>query len=114
LGKMQNALMATIRQHGKPMTFAEMRATASDQPGVKLRPSFERSVRRALHSLTTNNMLIAMGDGGPGDPLRYFLHPLLIGFLGDTPEAKALQAALEADSGANEAAGRFMAKHFKG
>jgi hypothetical protein len=51
-----------------------------------------------------------MGDGGPGDPLRYFIHPLAIGMMGDTPQARALHVALEADSGANEAAAKFMMK----
>jgi hypothetical protein len=72
LGKMQNALLATVRQHGKPMTFADIRATINEGIGradrdAKLRASFERSLRRALHRLTSDPFLIAMGDGGPGD-----------------------------------------------
>jgi hypothetical protein len=28
-----------------------------------------------------------MGDGGPGDPLRYFFHPLFITVISKTPES---------------------------
>ena len=107
--------MWEIRRHGKPMTFADIRAAAiGDDRDVKLSASFERSLRRALHRLAHPDvaLLIAMGDGGPGDPLRYFIHPMAIAFMGKTPEALALQAALEADPGANEAAARCMAKMF--
>jgi hypothetical protein len=41
-----------------------------------------------------------IGDGGRGKPFRYFIHPLILGAICDTPEAQALQQALEADSGA--------------
>jgi hypothetical protein len=114
LGKMQKGLMAMIRQHGKPMTFEDMRANIRQGIGAKpddakLRVSFERSMRRALHRLTSDHLLLAMGDGGPGDPLRYFIHPLMIGMMGDTPEAGALSEALKADSGAEAAAAKFMA-----
>jgi hypothetical protein len=67
-------------------------------------------MRRALHRLADTNLLIAMGDGGPGDPLRYFIHPLMIGMMDDTPERHALQEAIEADSGAEEAAAKFMTR----
>jgi hypothetical protein len=117
LGRLQNGLLAAIRGHGKPMTFADIRAhiiqSIGAQPDEKLRVSFERSLRRALHRLTSDHMLIAMGEGGPGEPLRYFIHPLFIGMMGDTPQALALREALEADSGANEAAAGFMARMLK-
>jgi hypothetical protein len=57
LGKMEQALLATIQLHGKPMTFSDLRAvinSANDtEPSARLRPSFERSARRALHRLTS-------------------------------------------------------------
>jgi hypothetical protein len=102
LGKLQIALMASIRRHRKPMTFADIRAqiiTDLDlKPNTKLRASFERSLRRALHKLSKKDMLLAIGDGGPSDPFRYFIHPLMIGMMGNTPEAHTLQEALLQDA----------------
>ena len=102
-GKMQSRLLTTIQAHGKPMTFEAIRAVirqARDWPAdAKLRPSFERSLRRALHSLTREPFLIAIGDGGRGDPYRYFIHPLLIGMWGDTRLQKALEAEVAAHEG---------------
>ena len=48
--------------------------------------------------------------GGLGEPLRYFLHPLEIGLMGDTPEAQRLRKALKADSGADVAAAMLMVR----
>jgi hypothetical protein len=113
-GKLQKALLATIRQHGKPMTFDDVRAEAlgDDRRDRRMSASFERSLRRALHRMADNGGLIAIGDGGRADPYRYFIHPLYIGMMGDTPEANALQQALEADPGAEKAAGKWMAGMF--
>jgi hypothetical protein len=114
LGKIEKFLFATILRHGKPMTFGDIRAEIRQRLGVqanaKFRASFERSARRALHRLTGNLFLIAMGDGGPGEPFRYFLHPLGIRMMADTPEARALWEAFEADPGANEAMVKSMEK----
>src|SRR6202035_5353930 len=43
----------------------------------KLRPSHERSLRRALRRLCEQRFLVPLGDGGRGEPLRYFFHPRL-------------------------------------
>jgi hypothetical protein len=115
LGKLQRALWETIRQHGKPMTFDDLRATILQgigaEDGAKLRPSFERSLRRALNRMAENGGgLIAIGDGGRAEPYRYFIHPLIIGMMGKTPEADALQQALEVDPGAEKA--KWMAGMF--
>ncbi|WP_369725149.1 hypothetical protein AB8Z38_11560 [Bradyrhizobium sp. LLZ17] len=69
LGRLQRALWETILQHGKPMSFDEMRAIILQELkleyGSKLRPSFERSMRRALHRMAEpGGRLIAIGDGG--------------------------------------------------
>jgi hypothetical protein len=50
---------------------------------------------------------------GRGEPFRYSIHPLMIGMMGETPEAKALQEALEADSGTQQASAKWIAKHFR-
>jgi hypothetical protein len=76
----QKYLVHTIRIHGKPVTFAELRdivLKADNAPaGAALRPPVERSLRRALQSLVHGQIIIALGSGGPGDPHLYFLHPL--------------------------------------
>jgi hypothetical protein len=51
---------------------------------------------RVLYRLSESGVLIALGDG-PGDPLPYFIDPLMIGMMGDTPSARALYATLEAE-----------------
>jgi hypothetical protein len=98
-GRLERGVMALIERAGKPMTFAAIRADME----TKLRPTFdERSLRRAVHRLTEKCVLIAMGNGGPGDPLRYFVHPLRIGMMRDqdAARAEAMQSALKADPGA--------------
>ena len=69
----------------------------------RLAASFERSIRRALHRMVDAGELIAIGDGGRGDPYRYFFHPIGIAIMCDKPEASALWKALEADPGTEEA-----------
>lgn len=61
--------------------------------------------------MASNGGLLAIGDGGRAEPFRYFIHPLVIGMMGNTPDADALQKALEADPGANAAANKFMAEN---
>ena len=104
LGRLQNALVVTIRLRREPMTFADIRTfilQERGEVGSKLCVSFERSLRRALHSLVRDKLLMIIGRGGPGDPSRYFLHPLLIGMIGpDTAEGRALKEALDRIVGA--------------
>ncbi|MGO9421177.1 hypothetical protein [Roseiarcus sp.] len=117
-GHLQNFVQAMISRAGKPMTFEDMRAaileSAGTPPTAKLLPARERSLRRAVQRLTDDSVLIAIGDGGRGDPFRYFIHPVIIGMIShDDPErGRALEAALTADAGSNAAAAKFMAKMF--
>lgn len=111
LGKLQRVLWVHIQRHGKPIAFEEIRAEAIGDGG-SLSASFERSLRRALHRMVENGGLIAIGDGGRADPYRYFIHPLIIGMMGHTPEADALQRALIADPGTEKAAAKWMAEMF--
>jgi hypothetical protein len=100
------------------MTFEDIRAVIRQgndlEADTKLRPSFERSLRRALHRMAENGGgLIAIGDGGRAEPYRYFIHPLIIGMMGKTPQADELEQALEADPGAEKAAAKWMAEMHK-
>ena len=84
-GKIERAVLTIILRHGKPMTFGDMCGT---ETGKKFPASLERSFRRAVHQLTKRNVLIAMGDDGPGEPFSYFFHPLFLTEMGKTPEAQ--------------------------
>jgi hypothetical protein len=123
LGRMQRMLIDLIREHGRPMTFAEIGAavkgavTAGEPDPERrstlewwvCRPAFQRSLRRALHSLL-DCWLIALGEGGRAEPHRYFIHPMTIYMEEDPALKQALQAALDADPGAREATRRDEAK----
>src|SRR3954451_11919493 len=98
-GRLQRALWQTIRQHGKPMSFEDIRADIRQQfeeegklySSVEwslLYSSLERSLRRSLQRMVSSGGLIAIGGGGRGDPFRYFLHPLTIATMpeADVPE----------------------------
>jgi hypothetical protein len=83
------------------MTFEDIRAVIRQArhlgQGAGLERLFEWSLRRALHGLTGSGALIALCDGGPGDPRRYFIHPFVIGMIGDTAEARELTEVLAAE-----------------
>ena len=101
LGLMQRYLFSTISVHGKPVTFGvrDIILKADGAPaGAELRPPIERSLRRALHSLVRDQMLIALGSGGRTDPHRYYLNPLLVAATGTKSDFDAAMAALEAES----------------
>jgi hypothetical protein len=93
LGRMQRVLFETIRRHGQPMTFDELRIEAIGDDGGRLRGAFERSMRRALHRMVSDGGLIAIGGGGRADPFRYFVHPMVM----PPEETNALMDALAAD-----------------
>jgi hypothetical protein len=122
LGKTQRLLLHLILDHGRPMTFEDIRSavkaayTANQSDPERRstlawwvrRPVFERSLRRALHSML-GSWLIALGEGGRAEPHRYFFHPIQIYLEGDQALKQTLQAALDADPGAREAIRRDMA-----
>jgi hypothetical protein len=61
-----------------PLRFTDMRAVlvidhgGNPKKGGKLKPAFERSLKRALKSLVDRgDVLILSGKGGPGDPYCY-------------------------------------------
>src|SRR6516225_9224955 len=122
-GKLQRWLRSVIYQHGRPMTFEDIRAVIRQEIAAEPdadqrssleyrvgRPAFQRSLRRALHSLVRSGELMALGDGGRSDPYRYFFHPVVIYLMHD----QALQDAFDADPGAKEAERREAAKLAEG
>jgi hypothetical protein len=114
---MQRILLCLILEHGRPMTFADIRAAVGPThlsslfERSLLYSSLDRSLRRALHGML-GSWLIALGDGGRADPYRYFFNPTMIER--DKALHQALQAALDADPGAEEAERREVAKLRKG
>jgi hypothetical protein len=66
--------------------------------------------------LVEDSRLIAIGHGGPREPFRYFIHPLIIGALATTNqrEAKRLEKALNKDPGANRAAAIWQIEMMRG
>ncbi len=103
MGRIQRTVLAIIRHYRKPMTFAQIhsvilqslgaaRDTQSVEtvPDTQLPKSLQRSIRRALHQLTGSRALIAISGGGMAEPYRYFIHPVLIGMIGNKREARAL------------------------
>jgi hypothetical protein len=106
LGRLERYLCMMVGAEKKPFTFAELRdiiletnRDAYDGAKIELRPSFERSLRRALHRLVSTEIFIALGSGGRADPHRYFINPRLIVARNGDDQSRfdALMSALEAD-----------------
>ena len=84
-GWLQRYLFRTIAQHGKPITFAELRNIALASERKLLRPSCpsdERALRRALQGLVRDKSLVALGSGGRSDPHSYGIDPVIIMMIG--------------------------------
>ena len=117
-GILQRVLFRTIHNARKPMTFNEIRASilqelGANDPDAKLRPAFERSLRRSLKALADDGALMALGEGGPGDPKRYWLDPLMVAITGDEKAYLEATAILEADPGAPLACAKRMQRMAK-
>jgi hypothetical protein len=74
--------LAIIGQQSKPMK-AEVVAFLMQQAGVndldrKAHPTVLRKLYRLLKALCDGGAVVALGDGGPGDPKRYCLNPLMV------------------------------------
>jgi hypothetical protein len=110
---MRQYLLGVIGQSDKPMTFAEIAARAFPEGSfeadmTKLLGASNvarvRSLRRALHKLCDRNVLLAVGQGGRGDPHRYCFDPLFVAIFGDKEDYKKACAVIEADPAGSEAA----------
>ena len=78
----------------KAVTFDEIlmsirQSWGVNDPGNKelIGPSLKRSLRRALQRLVETEHVVAIGDGGRGDPFRYCVHPLVLASGAGTKEA---------------------------
>jgi hypothetical protein len=113
-GNLQRLLLAIIGQQSKPTTMAEIVAFAMQQAGVndldrKAHPTVLRKLYRSLKALCDVDVVVALGDGGPGDPKRYCLNPLMVAIGGSKEQYDKAQAIFQSDPGANIAAARMMA-----
>ena len=76
LGRLQKAIKRSIQEAERygayGVTFADIRNATAIRQGGSLRPSFERSLKRAVKTLKERGELaIIQGDGGPWSPYRY-------------------------------------------
>jgi hypothetical protein len=116
-GWLQHFLVRMIRD-SKPKTFAQIRALmlqdgGVNDPGARLRPSVERSMRRSLKRLCDDGVIVAIGEGGRGDPHRYCFNPMVIAMQGDKEEFNAATAMVEAEPGGPEALNKSARRMFK-
>jgi hypothetical protein len=124
-GYVQRYLTGLVLGSDKPMTFADILACAFAEGSYeadmikelgKGKVAIVRSFRRALKKLVDDNTLIAIGEGGPGDPKRYWRNPMLLALFGSEGQYEEAMAALEAEPGGKAAmdeAARAMFKSFK-
>jgi hypothetical protein len=73
-GYLQRYLFGLL--NGKELTFAEIIRIAKPHE-VTYMPHLVRSMRRSLRKMIDDQVVIALGRGGPGDPHRYAVHPML-------------------------------------
>jgi hypothetical protein len=84
LGKLQRfwiKVAASDESVSKPWTFDELCRSAfpeAYEPSMEMRPSFKRSLRRALKKLVDDQNIIPLGAGGPSNPYRYCINPMLL------------------------------------
>jgi hypothetical protein len=70
-GKLQRLFWRVLLDHGRPMTFAEIRRRA------RVDDARERRARQALQGMMNHGVVIATGRGGKGHPYRYSMNPLI-------------------------------------
>ena len=76
LGRLQKAIKRSIQEAERSgfhtVTFADIRNATAVRQGGSLRPTFERSLKRAVKTLTERGELtIIQGEGGRLSPYRY-------------------------------------------
>ena len=70
-GKLQRLLWQILLDHGRPVTFAEIRGRA------QVDDSRERRARRALQGMVNHGVVVSTGSGRKGDPYHYSMNPLI-------------------------------------
>ena len=78
-GTLQQYLFQAMRHSGKPLTFAEILETAYPPEPHEYQPVLWelRSLRRALYTMVKDDGVIRTGAGGPADPYRYCINPII-------------------------------------
>ena len=78
-GTLQQYLFQAMRHSGKPLTFAEILETAYLPEPHQYQPVLWelRSLRRALYMMVKDDSVIRTGAGGPVDPYRYCINPII-------------------------------------
>jgi hypothetical protein len=120
-GVVQDYLMKLILQSPDPMTFAQIMTIAfpdgsfeSDMAMARggSKVGRVRSLRRALRRLCQDGVIMMIGDGGRGDPYRYWLNPMMVALSGNEALYDDLCKRIDADpaltTAANAAASRFQ------
>lgn len=87
-GYLQRYLFGLL--NGEPITFAEILRIAKPHE-VTYMPHIERSLRRSLKKMIDDQVVIALGRGGPGEPHRYAVHPMLAALIKIAPRDSAEQ-----------------------
>src|SRR5262245_30563645 len=91
-GALQNYLMEMILHSPDPMTFAQIMAIAfpagsfeSDMAKIVggSKVGGVRLLRRALRRLCDDGSIMMIGEGGRGDPHRYWVDPMMVALFGD-------------------------------
>jgi hypothetical protein len=79
-GKLQRYLFQTLSvKPDTPLSFAEILQIAYPSEPYEYRSGSSeiRSLRRALHTMVRDKIVLALGAGGPADPHRYCINPML-------------------------------------
>jgi len=115
-GALQHNLANLILQSPDPMTFAEIAAVAFPPGSYEAdisRVGRVRSLRRALRRLCDDGTIMKIGDGGRGDPYRYWLNPMMVAMTGDKKFYRKLNKRIAADPALTAAANAIAKRLFK-
>jgi hypothetical protein len=78
MGYVQRYIFELLRHTKKPMTFTEIRDIAEP---LHMLYSEQRSFRRALRCMVADGGIMTIGKGGPADPYRYCVHPMILAMI---------------------------------
>jgi hypothetical protein len=120
-GATQRYLMELICASPDPLTFAQIMAIAFpagsyERDIAKICGGSNvgqiRSMRRALRRLCDDSSIMIIGQGGRGDPYRYWLNPMMLAAFGNKSRYDEVCKRIDADpaliAAANAAAKAFF------